>query len=122
MLEILAKRAADEIPNDADVEPTYKFDPTIILVIMEILRVLIPIIQERCQASARGVKEMAAGCCEPTSLVDWLRWRVVVNAVRDQVPRQARKMIGWYVIERSICRMAAACDEVEIEMAIDEVA
>lgn len=121
MLEKLAQRVADEIPNDPDVEPMYTFDPTIILVILEILRVLIPIIQERCQASADGVKTMAEDCCRPQSLADWLRWRIVVNAVRDQVPRQARRMIGRNVVERSVCRMAAGATTEEIQQAIDEV-
>jgi hypothetical protein len=121
MLEL--KKAADEILVQLQGDkPTMAFDPATIMIIIEALKILLPLVLEWCDKEPEEVPELAEGVLEPESFLErtrrWWAKRVLIN----ELGRKQYNQAGGEALLDAVCRRAAIADPQRIARLYGELA
>jgi hypothetical protein len=121
MLEL--KKAADEILVQLQGDkPTMAFDPATIMIIIEALKILLPLVLEWCDKEPEEVPELAEGVLEPESFLErtrrWWAKRVLIN----ELGRKQYNQAGGEALLDAVCRRSVTTDPQRIARLYGELA
>jgi len=118
----LLRDAADEVLGQLSADqPTVKFDPAIIMVIIEALKVLLPLVLEWCNKEPEEVPQIAEGVLEPESVMEYTRRWWARRSLITELGRKQYNLAGGNALLDAVCRRASASGPERIRALYEQV-
>ena len=116
------KKAADEVLGQLQADkPTLTFDPATIMIIIEALKILLPLVLEWCDKEPKDVPQLAEGVLEPDTVMEYTRRGWARRTLIKELGRRQYNEVGGEALLDAVCRKAVSTDPQRIAVLYSEL-